>query len=33
MTSSENWLLDLGVRLKTEHEKQGLTQQALAGKA
>jgi len=29
----EKWLSDLGARLKSEREKQGLTQQTLAGKA
>jgi len=33
MEVKEKWLSDLGVRLKSEREKQGLTQQALAGKA
>jgi transcriptional regulator with XRE-family HTH domain len=31
--NQEKWLSDLGLRLKTEREKQGLTQQALARKA
>ena len=33
MVNQERWLTDLGTRLKAEREKQGLTQQALAGKA
>jgi len=33
LKNNQRWLLDLGLRLKTEREKQGLTQQALAGKA
>jgi transcriptional regulator with XRE-family HTH domain len=33
MTTQEKWLSDLGARLKAEREKQGLTQQILAGKA
>ena len=33
MNNHEKWLSALGARLKAEREKQGLTQQALAGKA
>ena len=33
MKNQEKWLSDLGARLKAEREKQGLTQQTLAGKA
>jgi transcriptional regulator with XRE-family HTH domain len=33
MKTQEKWLSDLGSRLKDEREKQGLTQQTLAGKA
>jgi transcriptional regulator with XRE-family HTH domain len=33
MENQKKWLSDLGARLKIEREKQGLTQQALAGKA
>ena len=33
MKKHDKWLSDLGSRLKTEREKQGLTQQALAVKA
>lgn len=33
MKDQEKWLSDLGIRLKTEREKRGLTQQALADKA
>ena len=33
MKSQIQWLSELGVRIKTEREKQGLTQQALAEKA
>ena len=33
MTPQDQWLTSLGKRLKTEREKQGLTQQALADKA
>jgi len=33
MKDQEKWLSDLGFRLKAEREKQGLTQQSLAGKA
>jgi len=33
MNQDNQWLLDFGARLKTEREKQGVTQQVLAGKA
>lgn len=33
MKEQEKWLSDLGARIKAEREKQGLTQQSLAGKA
>jgi len=33
MKNQDQWLSELGTRLKTEREKQGLTQQALADKA
>lgn len=33
MNPQGNWLLEFGTRLKAEREKQGLTQQVLAGKA
>jgi transcriptional regulator with XRE-family HTH domain len=33
MKNQDQWLSELGIRLKTEREKQGLTQQALADKA
>ena len=33
MKNQNNWLSELGMRLKAEREKQGLTQQALADKA
>jgi len=33
LKDQEKWLSDLGIRLKTEREKRGLTQQALADKA
>ena len=33
MSNQEKWLFDLGVRIKSEREKQGLIQQALAMKA
>ena len=33
MKNQEKWLAGIGARLKAEREKQGLTQQTLAGKA
>jgi transcriptional regulator with XRE-family HTH domain len=33
MKNQDRWLSELGIRLKTERENQGLTQQALANKA